>query len=183
MGCAYRACCWVSYFLLVPQNILLCFNGPFSTGLIQEIGQALRNYLGGLAESPSSVTDVFSVYIETTQNIRNYATSKGFDEIKSAATVVVSRDSQGKYIVSSGNVVEQADGQALCERIRALACMDKAELKSAYKTQLKQPRDPSLKSGAGLGLIEVARKSSEPLVCSLTPLDPELAFFSLRAVI
>jgi hypothetical protein len=165
------------------QNIMLCFNGPFSTTLIQEIGQALRTYMGGLAESPSAVMDVFSVYIETTQNIRNYTAVKGFDEFRAAATVVVSRNDGGKYVVSAGNVVEQADGEMLCERIRLLAGMNKPELKAAYKAQLRQPRDPALKSGAGLGLIDVARKASEPLVCSLTPLDSGYAFFSLRVVI
>jgi hypothetical protein len=169
--------------MFTRQNILLCFNGPFSTTLIQEIGQALRSYMGGLSESPSAVMDVFSVYIETTQNIHNYAAAKGFDESYASATVVVSRSGHGKYIVNAGNIVEQVDGQVLGERIRMLAKMDKAELKAAYKTQLRQPRDPALKTGAGLGLIEVARKASEPLVCSLKSLDNDYAFFSLRVVI
>jgi len=28
------------------QQILLCFNGPFSQGLIEEIGNALKRYMG-----------------------------------------------------------------------------------------------------------------------------------------
>ena len=61
--------------------------------------------------------------------------------------------------------------------------MDKAALKAAYKTQLRQPRDDSAASGAGLGLIDVARKSSQPLIAALSPINTAQVFFSLRAVI
>ena len=55
------------------QNIMLCFNGPVTAPLIEEIGTALRKHMEGLEESPSAVSDVFSVYIEMAQNIRRYA--------------------------------------------------------------------------------------------------------------
>jgi hypothetical protein len=55
------------------QNIMLCFNGPVTAPLIEEIGTALRKHMEGLQVSPSAVSDVFSVYIEMAQNIRRYA--------------------------------------------------------------------------------------------------------------
>jgi len=48
---------------------------------------------------------------------------------------------------------------------------------------LRQPRDENAHSGAGLGLIDVARKSAQPLCASLSPVNEGRAFFSLRAVI
>ena len=61
--------------------------------------------------------------------------------------------------------------------------MDKAQLKAAYKTQLRQPREEGATSGAGLGLIDVARKSSLPLKASLSQIDENRAFLSLCAFI
>jgi hypothetical protein len=127
--------------------------------------------------------DVFSVYIEMTQNIRHYAIAHQYDEIDSSATVVVARDNDQHYLVQSGNLVEKADGQALMAHVNALANMDKAALKIAYKTQLRQPRSTSATSGAGLGLIDIARKSVHPLSATLTDLDSGRSFFSVRAVI
>ena len=165
------------------SRILLCFNGPISRSLIEEIGNALRNYLQADHAQPSAAMDVFSVYVEMTQNIRHYAISQGYDELDSSATVVVARDEEGRYLVQAGNLVEKADGEALRLRVSALAQMDKAQLKAAYKTQLRQPRDENAGSGAGLGLIDVARKSIQPLSASLAPVNDRRAFFSLRAVI
>ena len=127
--------------------------------------------------------DVFSIYIEMTQNIRHYAQSRGYGDLDSAATVIVARDAEERYLVQAGNIVEAADGEALLARVDALASMDKAQLKATYKTQLRQPRDAAATTGAGLGLIDVARKSSLPLKGNLSPIDEERAFFSLCAFI
>lgn len=165
------------------SHILLCFNGPISRSLIEEIGHALKNYLQADNAQPSAAMDVFGVYIEMTQNIRHYAQAKGYNELDSSATVVVARNSDGHYLVQAGNLVEKSDGQALLQRVNALAQMDKVELKAAYKTQLRQPRDEGALTGAGLGLIDVARKSVAPLSACLAPTDATRDFFSLRAVI
>lgn len=165
------------------SRILLCFNGPISRSLIEEIGNALKNYLQADQAQPSAAMDVFSVYVEMTQNIRHYAMSQGYGELDSSATVAVARDEDGHYLVQAGNLVEKADGEALLAQVNGLAGMDKAQLKAIYKTQLRQPRDENAASGAGLGLIDMARKSSRPLSASLAPASAGRAFFSLRAVI
>ena len=165
------------------SRILLCFNGPISRSLIEEIGNALKNYLQAENAQPTAAMDVFSIYIEMTQNIRHYAQSRGYGDLESAATVIVARDAEERYLVQAGNIVEAADGEALLARVDALASMDKAQLKATYKTQLRQPRDAAATTGAGLGLIDVARKSSLPLKGNLSPIDEERAFFSLCAFI
>jgi DNA replicative helicase MCM subunit Mcm2 (Cdc46/Mcm family) len=165
------------------RGILLCFNGPISHGLIEELGNALRNYLTAEQVQPSAVMDVFGVYIELTQNIRHYSKAHGYEESESAVTVVVARDENGRYAVQAGNLVERADGAALLDRIAQLATMDKVELKAAYKEQLRKPREEGTVSGAGLGLIDIARKSSQPLAATLSDLGGDRVFLSVRAVI
>ena len=61
------------------KDILLCFNGPFSQGLIEEIGNALKHHLQKEAASTSSALDVFAVYIELAQNIREYSCVQGLN--------------------------------------------------------------------------------------------------------
>jgi hypothetical protein len=164
-------------------GILLCFNGPISRSLIEEIGNALKTYLQADNLQPSAAMDVFGIYVEMTQNIRHYAKAHDYDEASSSATVVVARDGSGHYVIQAGNLVEKTDGEILLARINALAAMDKAALKAAYKTQLHQPRDKNAMSGAGLGLIDIARKSTAPLQANLAHVDDEHAFFVLRAAI
>ncbi|MFM8330695.1 MAG: biofilm regulation protein kinase SiaB [Candidatus Methylumidiphilus sp.] len=165
------------------QNILICFNGPISRSLLEEIGNALKNHMQAAHTQSSAALDVFGVYIEMSQNIRHYAASRGYGDAESSATVVIAREDDGHYTVSAGNLVEQDDGRALLARIEALAGLDKAQLKAAYKEQLRKPRDPESSSGAGLGLLDMARKTSAPLQASLVSIDAGRAFFSLQATI
>ncbi len=165
------------------QRILICFNGPISRTLIGEIGVALKDHIESTQSSQSAAMDVFSVYIEMSQNIRHYATAKSYGDKDASATVVIAEVEGGHYAVSAGNIIDLADGEALLARIENLAHLDKAELKSLYKQQLRQPRQADRSTGAGLGLIEIARKSSQPLEANLGEADQGKAFFSLRAII
>ncbi len=164
------------------KDILLCFNGPFSQGLIEEIGNALKHHLQNEAASTSSALDVFAVYIELAQNIREYSCVQDYDEMESSATCVVGRNRAGRYEISAGNVVEPEDAEKICERVRELSQLDKAQLKAIYKERLRAPRDEN--ESAGLGLIDIARKSSAPMTCSIKPINSgKKMFFSLRVEI
>jgi hypothetical protein len=162
------------------QNIMLCFNGPVTAPLIEEIGTALRKHMEGLEESPSAVADVFSVYIEMAQNIRRYAQAQALEN--ETATILVSRDALGRYVILASNVVSHADANALGERIEQLRPLDKEALKAAFKTQLRQPRS-TLSGSAGLGLIDMARKATAPLQHALQILDNARVLFSLRVIL
>jgi hypothetical protein len=165
------------------DRTLLCFNGPISRSLIEEIGNALKNYLEIEQAHPAEAMDVFSVYIEMTQNIRQYAQQRGYGDSDAAATVVIARDGNGKYVVTAGNLVQAADGQTLVRRVRELAAMDKTDLKAAYKAQLRQPRERGAATGAGLGLIELARRATHGVEATLIEQEGGQAFFSLSVTI
>lgn len=165
------------------QRILICFNGPISRTLIGEIGIALKDHIASTQVHQSAAMDVFSVYIEMSQNIRHYAGRMGYDDLVASATVVIAETEDGHYTVSAGNVVERQDGENLLKKIRELSMLDKVGLKALYKQQLRLPREDGQVSGAGLGLIEMARKSSEPLQARLDEGRDGKVFFSLRAVI
>ena len=83
------------------NRILLSFNGPISRSLIEEIGNALRNYLQAENALPAAAMDVFSIYIEMTQNIRHYAQSRGYGDLESAATVIVAPSADGVTVAAS----------------------------------------------------------------------------------
>ncbi|MAF16064.1 MAG: hypothetical protein CMG93_08780 [Marinomonas sp.] len=163
------------------EKILLCFNGPISRSLIEEIGNALRNYLKSEQASPASAIDVFAVYIELTQNIRHYALKSELAGADMATVVVSFRD--GHYHISAGNLVRQQDGESVQSAVNALAGLDKIELKKRYKEQLRKPRDEQATTGAGLGLIDMARKATAPVQASLKPLANETGYLSLSVQI
>ena len=71
---------------------------------------------------------------------------------------------------------------ALCEQLSKLQSMSKDELKRYYKEQ-RRKESCSDSKGAGLGFIELARKSVKPIEFDVKKIDEKFSFFSLKTVI
>ncbi len=164
-------------------DVLICFNGPFSHSIIEEIGIAVKRYLETEAVSRSAVSDVFAVFVELAQNVQSYTTrlkerkdEAGLD----AGTLAIGRHGDG-YAVSAGNMMDLGDVSGLAAQLETLRSMDKPGLKALYKERLHAPRLSD--NGAGLGLIDVARRATQPLSWSFREIDDRYRFFSLSVII
>jgi hypothetical protein len=169
---------------LGEAGALITFSGSFSHSLIEELGVAVRKYLETDHVQKSAMMDVFSVYVEASQNVRNYTTQKlknGDVSIGQSSIVVIAKR-ETHYEVNAGNMIERADVAALKERLELLRRLDKPGLKTLYKEQLRKERAPGA-YGAGLGLIDMARRSSAPLDFDFADIDEDYSFFSLRVVV
>ena len=159
---------------LRENGILISFSGSFSHSIIEELGTAVKKYLESSESKKPAMMDVFSVYIEAAQNVRNYSERQlaaGATKADLEANIIVIARRGDRHEISAGNMIDVAAVAGLSERLHRLAGLDKAELKALYKEQLRKERDPG-DEGAGLGLIEIARRASEPLrFGTFTPVD------------
>ncbi|QEY31850.1 hypothetical protein EVJ50_05930 [Synechococcus sp. RSCCF101] len=167
------------------HRILMCFNGLISSNLIGEMGLALKRHIESVQPHASTAVDVFSVYIEFCQNISHYARTHELSDVQSSATVVISETDAGSISITAGNWVHPEDGRDVIRRISELHDLDAAALKQRYKKQLRRPRVDGATSGAGLGLLQVARTVRQPVQAYMDEqLVPDgLAFLAVRAVI
>lgn len=171
--------------ILQSYGVLISFSGRFSQEIIEELGDAVKSYLETESISQTETFNVFSVFIEQTQNIKNYCTKKQnsprAEIISNSGIVMIGRSPEGHY-VSAGNLVETEDVSFFAAELQKIVGMDKQELKMYYRERLKGNLLPEQISG-GLGLIEMARKASKPLEYSVQKVDDSLSFFTLKAYI
>lgn len=171
--------------VLQGHGILICFSGRLTQGVIEEYGEAVKTYLENEERPKTEVFNVFSIYIEQSQNIKNYCSSKAgsqhYEKIIHSSIITIGKSEEGYYICS-GNLIEQKDAEQLRERMDLLQQSDKAALKLLYKNVLKSEQ-PEGSSNAGLGLIDMARKAKGPLEYVINPVDDAMAFFTLKAMV
>lgn len=166
------------------RGVLISFAGPFSHGIIEEIGQAITRYLESETLTKAYLMDVFSVFVEQAQNVRNYATkmaNKGNNDHDFNNGIVTIGKNGSHHVVCSGNLIQKHDTTALTDKLNQLRYLDAKELKTLYKQQLRKERQPG--EGGGLGLIDMSRKSAQPLAYEVRDLGDEYCFFSLCATI
>lgn len=164
------------------SGILISFNGPFTHSLIEEIGLAIKRYLEGEALGKGAITDVFAVYIEQTQNVRNYLERRALAGPILGSAIVVIGYAEGGLVVSSGNAILKSDVAELVERLERINALDKEGLRKYYKECLRKDRTPD-SQGAGVGLIDLARRARGSLEYSFQPLDGDCDFFSLAVTV
>lgn len=163
------------------QGTIMSFSGAFSQGIIEEVGEAIKIYVNH-QEEKDQIPKIFSVFIEMTQNIKNYSNSKKesidtYTAINSSSVILIGKN-QSNYYISSVNLVENKDVEKLVEKIEAIINLDKNELKAKYKEVLRNA--PESDSGAGLGFIDMARKSSEKINYKIEHKDNKFSYFYLE---
>ena len=169
------------------NGVIISFNGSFTQSIIEEIGDAIKKYIeqdktedNGEAKS----YDVFSIYIEQSQNIKNYFYKKinfykenEFFKLAFESIIVIGKE-KNDYYVCSGNIIDNDDVKELKENIEYINSLNKGQLRKYYKEKLKSDKNNGL--GAGLGLIDMARKSNRPLKYLFTERDEKHSFFILK---
>ncbi|HUZ18009.1 MAG TPA: SiaB family protein kinase, partial [Spirochaetia bacterium] len=90
------------------HSIMMCFSGPFSHSVIEELGVAIKKYLLSEDAPKDRLADVFAVFVEQAQNLKNYTERSDFDGSTEAnyrsGTLAIAREDE-RYVVSSGNLV------------------------------------------------------------------------------
>ena len=171
---------------LHSKGIIFSFTGYVSEGILYALGEALKQKMA-LDETDANVTrKVFSIFVEQVQNIIRYSADRVEGEVGkkvelSSGMIAVGRENN-RFCVVCGNSVSQDDVTALRDRLQQLSQMDKDALKAYYKEKLREPAEEQSRGGS-IGLIEIARRASEPIQFDFMDLDNQAAFFCLKAYI
>ncbi len=142
--------------LMMSRGTFFCYSGPLSEEVLTSLSGAVKEQLSDSEDLPV-VKKVFGIFVEQAQNIIRYSTDRL--EQSGVGSVAISKTKMG-FLIEAVNSIDSKNTETLEEILRPLTEMDQDELKSAYKDRLRSgPPDGS--RGAGLGFIEMARRSSK----------------------
>lgn len=176
------------YTMLRDNNINIIYSGPIWPEGIEGIGATLRKRLEFDKLPLSASQSVFSVFVEQMNNVLMYSADKELVESDgkavSAKRGLFVLGSKGRsYFLQSGNLIKSENAELIKNRIEYLNTLDKSELRKYYREQLKGENDNPESLGAGLGLIEIARRAASKIEYSFTPLEDGSSFFSMFVTI
>jgi hypothetical protein len=171
---------------LDQRGIIFSFSGYLSEEILYSLGNALRQKMTLEDANVSTVKKVFSVFVEQAQNIIRYSADKlsgdGSKSIELSSGMVTIGTENNHFFIVCANVVLASDEPRLRERLERLRSMDRDAIKAYYKEQLREAPEEQSK-GATIGLIEIARRASEPIEFDFDPIDNEKFFFCMKVSI
>ena len=117
--------------------------------------------------------------VEALQNIIKHSDEHDLGHEESIFIIGVEHD---QYVVISGNYLFKNSIPILKGKIDQVNSLDKDGLKALYKDVIKNGKISS-RGGAGLGFIDMARKSGNKLEYDFHNVDDKFSFFSLKTTI
>lgn len=134
-------------------------------------------------ESHSTQKKVFHVMVECLQNIGKHAESvDGLDGAKEGNGVFLLCKNDTEYTITTGNLLSKDKVQEMTQVLEKVNSLDKDGLKQLYKQQIKEGR-LSNKGGAGLGFIDIAKKTGNKLDYSFISINEDVSFFVFNSKI
>lgn len=153
------------------SNILMIYKGDFARDSIMPIIAILEEQMRMMTDESKSKS-FFLILVELLQNVSRHALNAA--DRSGIFMITNDDDSLGVHV---GNTVDDRTKQLLDSRISELNKLEPAELKTLYKKTLREGTF-SEKGGAGLGLIEIARKSNGPLRATFDLISDNKHFFT-----
>jgi len=168
------------YDEMIENGFSLVYLGEFSHDITKMFTQMAESDMEKNSEERSVQRKVYHVMVETLQNMNKHS-----DEIKEGnignGLFIIGKKQDTYYIITSNKVAEQHK-DPLERALNQVNTATKEELNQMYRKQIREGK-LSDKGGAGLGLIDIARKIGEPLNYQFLQLDEQSYFFILKVEI
>ena len=173
------------YKKMCERNIVLDFQGAVSQEILVGLAELIKNKFFRELGRSYVVKKIFSIFIEMAQNIALYSAERvhlDSHPTDTGAGIIVVTDKDKTYTITSGNLVDNKDIPEITRHCDTINKMDQEELKQFYKRQIKASRKKG-KKGAGLGMIDIARKSGNPISYEVSPINKNTSFFVISVKI
>ncbi len=172
---------------MTNNRFTLVYEGEITHQITKAFTSLAENRMDSYSEDASMKKKVFHVMVECLQNLSKHAEENSFLDnagFNGNGIFIVGRleDENQGYHILTGNAVEASKVKELKALLEKINQLDKDGLKELFK---KQMREGSLseKGGAGLGLIDIARKTGEKLEYNFIDIGDNNVFFLLRTKI
>lgn len=171
------------YSTMRAHEITLVYEGEITHQITKAFTSMAELDMAKEEEASSVQKKVYHVMVECLQNISKHADASGSSDSRfnGRGIFMVTRE-KDHYKVISGNVVDNERIPDLTAALDKVNSLSKDELKALYKEQIRGGT-LSERGGAGLGFIDIVRKTEHQLDYHFLPLDETSHFFILTSTI
>ncbi|MCB8994192.1 MAG: hypothetical protein H6538_01135 [Bacteroidales bacterium] len=165
------------------HEITLVYEGEINHQIMKAFTSLAEGHMTKHAESELLQKKVYHVMVECLQNISKHASHPEVkdDTDYNRGIFLVSRNND-VYNITTGNIIKKEKILYLKELLGHINSLSKTDLNELYKKQLKEGH-LSDKGGAGLGFIDIRRKTGKDLEYQFLPLSDSHSFFLFTSTI
>ena len=174
--------------MMLDKKLTLAYEGEVTQEITKAFTSMTEKNLDKVEEDGKIKKKVYHVMVECLQNISKHAdddaqtASDSLEEGLAKTGIFLIGNDQNQYFITSGNGIANENIPALKSLIDNINSLNQDELKQLHKEKMRETAI-SAKGGAGLGFIDIARKTGNPLEYHFEPIDENNSFFLLKTII
>lgn len=169
-------CAFGTFRDLPTKEVNLMYVGDVTPAVTRNFTILTEESLLRQAESSPVQRKVFNVMVEALQNISRHADIVTGDPEESRRGIIIISHSDEAYSIVTGNLVRADKAEKLKARLDSINVMDRSQLSAAYREQITNG-SINENGGAGLGFIDIAKKSGNKIDYRFISIEDELPGF------
>ncbi|MDN5203352.1 SiaB family protein kinase [Fulvivirgaceae bacterium BMA10] len=167
---------------MLANNLILIYEGEFTQEITKSVLAMAERNMDSIGEESSIKRKVFNVMVECLQNIVKHSDEISDPSLGKYTAIFMIGKKDEEYIITTGNPIKNDNIDSVKDRLDKINSLDKDGLKTLYKEIIKGT-EISEKGGAGLGFVDMARKSGNALEYTFEPMSDDFSFFSLKSTV
>ncbi len=167
------------YDLIQKDELEYIFRGNFTPEIVKTILDLAHVTLDSLSNVFKIKKRVYYIVGESLQNITRHSSEIFRDSSPDNFSLFAIQKKGPKFYVTTGNVVKEEDIEPLKSRIERINSLEKNDLR-IYSRSTRMTTEISPKGGAGIGLIEMAKRSGNKLEYDFSAIDNQYSYFYLN---
>lgn len=164
------------------EKSIISFIGEVTPDSLGSVLKNLEDTLESLNESLKIRKRIYNVLTEILQNLYHHSDEIIKDDVRTPSSVCVIDNNDDHYKIVTANYVKNDKIEMLTRRLDKINQLTQDELKHYYIEVLNNG-EKSVKDGAGLGMIEISRKTGDKLMFEFIKLDNIYSLFVLKTKI
>ncbi|TAE19096.1 MAG: hypothetical protein EAZ95_02675 [Bacteroidetes bacterium] len=169
------------YDELFTNGVSLVYLGEFNHEITKMFTSMAEDDMERQSTNMSVKRRVYHVMVETLQNMNRHSDEIANDENIGKGLFMIGKRNDSYFVITSNRVTHD-NKEKLQNALNQINSSTKEELKEMYKKQIKEGK-LSNKGGAGLGLIDIARKTTGKLDYHFIPYNEDDNLFILNVEI
>jgi len=164
------------------NNLNYIYRGVFTQSITDNILLLTEACMNNAGEDSKIKKRVFTILVEGLQNVTRHQEIEGDDVSANQSGIFIIQNHGDKYYITTGNPILKSNIPKLIRQLEKINGLDPDQLKIFYKEVLND-NIISNKGGAGLGLIEMARKSGNKLDFDFSDINDRYSYFYMGTTV
>lgn len=168
---------------MLNHNLVLMYEGELNQKILLSMVALLEKKMEALAETNHIRKKIVNIIIEALQNVIKYEdrVENGSEiEKRENRPIFMVGKKDDKYLLTWGNSVHRTKIESIREKLEYIATLDRTGLNEFYQEKVKDLVEEGLeleRNSAGLGFIDITKKSGEKIQFDFRDINDDYAYF------